>query len=583
MTDQYLDADEQDDSLLHKYKLGDWQSFLYLLRYTRTYKRYFIPAFSLIFLHALITLSAVRTMGYLVEEGLMKKDISLSWTYAGIILLLLAAGVLSHWLGPRLLAKGASFSLLKMREDIFSRLPLFPMSYYDRQPQGRIIVRITHDVEGIENFFTSSLEGLLRAIFFGISAIIAMLLTNWSLGFVLSLCVLPAVIFIISTRRYARQVNRNISRTSSTCNSRLAEYIDGLPLIRIFGLEKWSKDNYQNSIDSHLTAQLQANSFYSWSRPLTTFLCGIPFAVLIWFGGQKVIAGNLGIGVFVAFSGYCNSFFHSVMALAQEFHIIQQAFSNAERVAGFLKQSTEDHVLGQDGVHSTAADGGALRGAISFKNVYMSYDGSEWILKDINLSMEKGQKVGLIGKSGSGKSSTISLLSRLYEFQKGDIVIDGRPIRDYSRSFLRGQIGFVSQEIVVHRGSWRDNLSFTPVSNKKIEECCERIGLWQIMKKSGLTLDSEILEGGANLSSGEQQLLCFARIFLQDPAILILDEATANMDEHHEEQVHRAIDLVMKNRTCIIVAHRLVSLKSCDRIFKFDKGKVIELFDKTAF
>ena len=577
MAHQYLDADEQDESLLHKYRLGDLQSFLYLLRYTRNYRWYFIPAFCLILVHALITLSAVRAMGYLVEDGLMKKDVSLSWFYAGIILFLLAIGLFSHWLGPRLLAKGASFSLLKMREDIFSRLPLFPMSYYDRQPQGRIIVRITHDVEGIESFFTTSLEGLLRSIFFGITAIAAMLLTDLSLGFIISLCVLPAFIFIVSTRRHARQVNRNISRTSSSCNSRLAEYIDGLPLIRIFGLEKWSKENYDSSIDSHLNAQLQANSFYSWSRPLATFLCGLPLTFLIWFGGRDVMAGNLGVGVFVAFAGYCNSFFYSVMALAQEFHIIQQAFSNAERVAGFLKQSTEDHVLGQDGVHHTAADGGTLKGAICFENVFMSYDGSNWTLKDINLSIEEGQKVGFIGKSGSGKSSTISLLSRLYEFQKGNIIIDGRPIRDYSRSFLRSKIGFVSQDIVVHRGSWRENLSFNPISNKKIEECCHQIGLWEIMKKSGLTLDSEILEGGSNLSSGERQLLCFGRIFLQDPAILILDEATANMDEHHERQVHQAIDLVMKNRTCIIVAHRLVSLKDCDRIFKFDCGQVVEL------
>ena len=577
MDHQYLDADEQDESTIHKYRLGDLQSFFYLLRYTRDYKWYFIPAFSLILGHALITLSAIRAMGYLVEDGLMKKDVSASWFYAGIILFLLVLGLLSNWLGPRLLAKGASFSLLKMREDIFSRLPLFPMSYYDRQPQGRIIVRITHDVEGIENFFTSSLEGLLRAIFFGISAIIAMLLTDLSLGFIISLCVFPAFIFIILTRRHARQVNRNISRSSSNCNSRLAEYLDGLPLIRIFGLEKWSKKNYDQLIDSHLNAQLNANFFYSWSRPLTTFLCGLPLTFLIWFGGRDVIAGNLGVGIFVAFSGYCNSFFQSVMALAQEFHIIQQAFSNAERVAGFLKQSTEEHVLGKDGIHQKTIDNGPLQGAISFKNVFMSYDESKWALNNINLSIEKGQKVGFIGRSGSGKSSTISLLSRLYEFQKGEIIIDGRPIRDYSRSFLRSKIGFVSQEIVVHRGSWRDNLSFYPVSTEKMEECCRQTGLLKVMNQAGLNLDSEILESGANLSSGEKQLLCFTRIFLQDPAILILDEATANMDEHHEKQVHQAIDLVMRNRTCIIIAHRVVSLKGCDRIFKFKQGEVTEL------
>ncbi|MCY4524741.1 MAG: ABC transporter ATP-binding protein, partial [Halobacteriovoraceae bacterium] len=485
--------------------------------------------------------------------------------------------IFAHWFGPRLLAKGASFSLLKMREAIFSRLPMFPMSYYDRQPQGRIIVRITHDVEGIENFFTSSLEGLLKAVFFSISAIAAMLLTDFSLGLTLSFCVLPAFVFVIASRRYARQVNRNISRTSSTCNSKLAEYIDGLPVIRIFGLEKWIKQNYDNFIKSHLNAQLQANSFYSWSRPLTTFLCGVPFVVLVWFGGKEVMAGTLGVGVFVAFSGYCNSFFQSIMALSQEFHIIQQAFSNAERVAGFLKQSTEDQVLGEDGIHQTAADGGPLKGGIDFQNVSMSYDGINPVLKDVDFSIKAGEKVGFIGRTGSGKSSTISLLSRLYEFQSGDIVMDGRSIREYSRAFLRGNIGFVSQDVMIHRGTWGDNLSFEPVGNDKMKKCCEQTGLWEIMKKSNRTFDSQISEGGHNLSSGEKQLLCFTRIFLQNPAILILDEATANMDEHHEQQVHQTIDMVMKNRTCIIVAHRLAGIKNCDRIFQFDQGRVKEV------
>lgn len=576
---QYLRKDEQDESMLSKDKLKDGQSLLYLLRFTKGARGPLILALGLILINALCMVAMARVTGSLVEEGLIAANKALAWKYACVILLLLGGDLICFWMSRKILARVATFTLLEIRKALFLHLQHLPMSYYDRQPQGRIITRLTHDVEGMENFFTSSFARLADACFLGVISIAAMVWTDLALGSMVASWAIPAFLFVLLTRDRARFFNRRISRASSACNARLSEYVDGLEVIRSLGLEDWTKRQYDGLVDEHQKAQLTANSFFSWSRPLMTFLCALPLIAFVWMGGHAVLASTLSVGIFVAFVGYCERFFHPIMTLAQEFHIIQQAFTSAERVALFLKESTENEVLGRDG----PLDGRkmpSLQGLVRFENVSMAYEAPHWIVKDLNFTIEKGEKIGMVGATGSGKTTTISLLLRLYEFQKGTISLDGHSIRDYSRSFLRDHIGLVSQDVVLFRGTLRENLSFggkdERMADQHIIECCRETGLLQVMEHSSLHLDSEVLENGANLSAGERQLLSLTRILLKNPSILILDEATAHIDSHHERIVHRGIERVMKGRTCLIVAHRLETLKNCDRIFVFDRGHIKE-------
>tara|TARA_R110002072_G_scaffold276051_1_gene437621 strand:+ start:386845 stop:388641 length:1797 start_codon:yes stop_codon:yes gene_type:complete len=570
----FLEADEQDDKNIKKNALSDVKSFKYLLKFAAPYKFQFIFSIAAMMMSSFFTLSSARLMGSFVEDGLLARSYKESAFYAIAIVSVSALSFLFMWLGRKLLTKYSSLAILDIRKVLFQHLQVLPIFFYDTQPQGRVVTRVTHDVEGIEQFFTSTLGRLVSALFLTTMSISAMLLTNFWLGLALVGSVFPAIIFIYFTRNIVRNVNRRMSKDSSALNSKLSEFINGLSVIRSFGLEEWSNDEYEVAVSTHERSQLDANFLYGWSRPLISFLCTTPIILLVWFGGKEVLAGTMGVGVFVAFVRYCERFFNPIMTLAREVHVIQQAFTSAERVVSFLKHKPEESVLGINGL---IKDEHTMQGRIDFDNVWMSYNEEDWILKGLNFSIKAGDKIGLVGRTGCGKSTTVNLISRLYEFQKGDILVDGVSIRLFNREYLRSMIGFVAQDPVLFRGSFAQNLS--PMKNVSKEEIlyqCDTTGLSKIMHKNGFTLDTEIFEGGSNLSVGERQLVALTRILINNPKILILDEATANIDPAYEKIIHEAINKVMVGRTCLMIAHRLATIEHCDRIFVFDEGRLVE-------
>ena len=294
---------------------------------------------------------------------------------------------------------------------------------------------------------------------------------------------------------------------------------------------------------------------------------------LLSVGGARVFAGTMSIGLFVTFIRFCERFSRPISALAQEIHTIQTAFTNAERITHFLTRPTEADALGPDGTRVAHP----LKGEISFKNVVMSYDGSKTVLKNLNFNVEPASKIGFAGRTGSGKTTTLGLLARLYEFQEGEILVDGVSIREYSRSSLRSQIGYVSQDVVIFKGSVRENLAFgSAIQDSALVGACNRTGLTEILRTRGLTLDTLLLDQGANLSFGERQLLALTRVLVKNPSLLIMDEATANIDPGYEKLVSQAVESLMKGRTCFFIAHRLATLRDCDSILVFRDGQLVE-------
>jgi len=569
----FLAADEQDESSVKDFSLGDISSFKKILSYAASYKVGLFAGLLLMLFSSLMALGSARLMGNLVEFGLVAKNKSAAFTYSAYVIGLEVGALLAMWQGRRLLSLYSSKTVLGIRENLFYHLQQLPVSFYDRQPQGRVVTRVTHDVEGIESFFTSSMGRLLNAGFMAIFAITAMLVTDFRLGIILVSSIIPAVIFIYLTRNQVRKANRKLSHSNSALNSKLSEFLSGMEVIRTYGLEQWSKEQYDGMISEYKKSHLGANTLYAWTRPLVALLCSTPLIGLVWFGGKEVMMGTMSVGLFVTFIRYCERFFTPIMTLAREVHVIQQAFTSAERVASFLNHEEEVVTLGEDGSLAPLN----LEGSIEFKDVWMAYANENYVLKGLNFNILAGEKIGLVGTTGCGKTTTVSLLSRLYEFQKGEVLFDGHSIRDYQRSFLRSQIGFVSQDAILFRGSFRKNLcTDSTVEDSDILEACEVTGLSRVMKLGGWNLDSEIYDAGANLSVGERQLLALTRVLIKNPSVLILDEATANIDPWFEKIIHLAVDRVMKGRTCLMIAHRLSTLDHCDRIFVFDSGQLIE-------
>jgi ABC-type multidrug transport system fused ATPase/permease subunit len=571
--DQFLMADEQDDSRIAFTALANSRAFALLLSFAAKFKGRYIAALVLMLSNSVLAIYSARLMGTLVEQGLVPKDYERSLWLAGSILLVEVLAILLVWGGRWLLSQAASKTIFSIREHCFEHLQALPLSYYDRQPQGRVVTRVTHDVEGIDEFFSSSMGRLVQAAFMAIVVMVAMLVTDQQLGLWLVLSTVPIFVFSFLTSDSVRQFNRRTSRLSSILNSQLSELISGLDVIRSFGLETWSKRIYDGKIQDHLNAQLASNRLFAFQQPFIAFLCSLPLVVLVWKGGTMVLAGSLSVGIFVAFVRYCERFLNPIMTLARESHIIQQAFTNAERVAAFLAEETEEKVLKGD----KKIKQGRLSGEIAFFDVNMSYDNVTPILKNLTFNIRSGEKIGLVGTTGCGKTTTVSLISRLYEYQSGDIVLDGRDLRDYHPDFIRSQIGFVSQDAIIFRGSLRENLTCDEgLGDESILAGAKETGLTKVMRDNGLTLESEILDGGANLSVGERALVALTRVLLNDPAILVLDEATANIDPHFEKLIHDAIHKMMKGRTCLMIAHRLSTLESCDRLLVFEKGRLVE-------
>ncbi|GAB4015523.1 MAG: ABC transporter ATP-binding protein [Bdellovibrio sp.] len=574
----FLQDDEQEESQLAKRSLKDTRALKTLLSYARERALGFGLALTLMLSGSFVSIVSARFMGQLVEFGLMPRKVDQSIYYSAVIIGLEILGVLLLWFGRKLLAKESMQSLLTMRERCFRHLQVLPLSYYDRQPLGRIVTRVSHDIEGIEEFFSSSLGRLLQAMMTGVVVFVTMMLTDFKLGFVLFLLMLPTVFLISFTKNYVRGLNRKVSKLSARINAKLSEFISGIDVIRSFGAESWSKTVYDQSVGEHLGAQIKSNQFYSLVFPLVSFLSTLPLIGLIWIGGHRVLEASLSIGVFVAFIRYAERLNAPVMTLAREVHVIQQAFSNLERVSGFLAEETEEKtLLSEEPKIVEDLERGHLKGEIVFNHVSMSYGQDLWALKDVSFHIRPGEKIGLVGTTGSGKTTTVSLLARLYEYQEGEIILDGHSLRRYDRNYLRSRLGFVGQEAILFRGSLRDNLSSRDeLSDQDILMACAETGLLQMMKTNLLDLDSTVLEGGANLSVGERALVALTRVVLNNPSLMILDEATANIDPVAEKLIHTAVDRLMDQKTCLIIAHRLSTLESCDRLFVFSQGKLVE-------
>ena len=569
----YLLIDDQDESRLKSNSVGDWSSVLMLYEHAQSFKFQILFSLLLIFFSSVFAIYSSKLMGDLLEKGLMTKNIEKSIFYSVAIILAEILSVYLIWQGRKKLADSSSRVIYSVRKRLFAKLQELPLIYYDRQPQGRIVTRITHDVEGIEEFFTSSLGNLLSATIMTILAVVAMIISNFKLGMIMTVSIIPALLLVSKTKEAIKNSNRRVSRFSSAINAKLSEYINGLDVIRSFGLEKWSQSNFDLTVDDYLFAQLKGNLLYAWSIPTVGFLATLPLIGLVWYGGLGVLSGAFSLGLFVAFVRYYERFFNPIMLLSREIHVVQQAFTSTERIMNFLKEVDEDALLLSNGRMTFTH----LDGDIKFNNVHMQYIENEWVLKDLNFHIKPGEKIGLVGKTGCGKTTTVSLLSRLYEFQRGDITIDDIPIRNFDRHELRSHIGFVSQDAIIFRASLRENLSTrSSLNDQDLIDASKKTGLISSLSKEGFNLDMELLEGGANLSVGQRQLVSLTRVLVSNPSILVLDEATANIDPFYEDIIHKAVMEIMKSRTCLIIAHRLDTLKQCDRVFVFNEGKLVE-------
>lgn len=502
-----------------------------------------------------------------------EKDLTAVYLIALLFLAILIVGGLLNYVQSRLLQSTGQKIIFDIRQNLFSHVERLSVSFFDRNPVGRLVTRVTNDVEALNDMFTSVLVYLFKDIFILVGIMAIMLNLNWQLALV-SFLTLPLILFVSYLyKRLARDVFRQVRIKIARINASLAENLSGMFVVHLFRREKEQYKKFHEISTDHFRSswrELQNNALF---RPMMDLIYSLGLALLIWFGGHFAIGGAVQIGVLYAFIDYLGRIFQPINDLTEKYTIMQSAMASSERIFQLMDQKPEI----TDPPDPVPID--RLKGEIRFDHVWFGYNPDEWVLKDITFHVKPGEVVAFVGATGAGKSSIIQLLTRFYDIQKGSITIDGIDVRKMRIEDLRRNIGVVLQDVFLFAGDIRSNirLNHEEISDQKIIEVAKAVNAHTFIEKLPAQYDEPVQERGATLSSGERQLLSFARTLAVDPAILVLDEATAHIDTETELLIQEALKKLTKGRTTIIIAHRLSTIQHADKIILLHKGEIKEM------
>ncbi|PYT79588.1 MAG: antibiotic ABC transporter ATP-binding protein [Acidobacteria bacterium] len=498
----------------------------------------------------------------------------LSLIYLGV----LAFDFLAQYIQIRIMQHVGQETMYDMRREIFSHLQRLPMSYFDRNPVGRLVTRVTTDVDALNDLFAAGVVTMINDFF--LLAVMAGLLFKIDARLALdALAVLPGILVVtLIFRKYVRDANRRIRTAIARINAFLQEYISGMSVVQLFNREQKAKEDFSKRNRDNMLAWRDAILAYALFYPAVEFLSFATIALIYWAGGNRIFHGTLTLGVLVAFTMYAQRFFRPIQDLSEKFNILQSAMAASERI---FKLLDEPVTIQSD---PQAVKLVCPRGEIEFRNVWFSYRNvpepadEDWVLRDVSFRVEPGQTFAIVGHTGAGKTTLISLLLRFYDIQCGQILLDGKDIRLIELQDLRRQFGIVLQDPFLFTGTIETNvrLGTQNIENATVERALEEVGLGEFIRSLSSGAATVVNERGSTLSVGQRQLINFARALAHNPRFLILDEATSSVDTKTELQIREALSRLLSGRTALVIAHRLSTIQHADRILVFHKGRLRE-------
>ncbi len=581
-------------------KVYDSRLMRRLLVYVRPYGWLVVAALCCLLLDGLMQLVGPLMTQRVIDTALPSRDIGLVWRSAAIFAASLAIGAACQYAETILTSLLGQRVMRDLRADIFAHLQSLPVPFFDRNPVGRLVTRVTSDVEALNELFTAGVVAGLGDLFTLLAISALMIAIDWRLALA-SFAVVPFVYLVSHLFRLkVRDAYRDIRTRLARINAFLHERISGMRIVQIFGRESTEAARFDALNRDHLDSHLASITFYAMYFPAIEVLTSVALAALIVTGAHRVGAGTLTVGTVAAFLQLVRRFFQPLQDLSDKFNTLQQAMAASERVFALLGEGRGARGEGRGEIATSAAVGlsphpsplaprRSLGVTVEFQDVWFAYDSGhiargegqqatpEWVLKGVSFRAEPGKTVALVGHTGAGKTTIINLLLRFYDPQRGRILIDGVDARDLELATLRGLIGYVQQDIFLFAGDVLSNIRLSnPIAEDVVAAAAARVGADRVIRRLPHGYAQVLGERGASISVGERQLLSFARAIAADPALLVLDEATSAVDSEIEADIQRALAALMDGRTTIAVAHRLSTIVNADEILVLHHGQVRE-------
>lgn len=543
-----------------------------LAKYMRPYRSIFWLSVILTLLLAAVAPALPLLVEYTLDNYILAGKYSgLATMLIFMLILLIAQTVIRYF--HTLMTNTLGQSVIRdIRIQVFNHIINLRLKYFDKTALGKLITRTISDLETIANIFSEGLIQIIGDLLQLLVILGVMFYTDWQLTLIV-LVPMPLMIWATYIFKEAmKSAFQSVRLWVSNLNTFLQEHISGMAVIQYFAREKQEYKKFEVINKEHRDAHIRANWYFSIFFPVLEVIVAISTGLLVWYGSKQILDDRISPGVVVAFLMYINMIFRPIRELIDKFNTLQMGMVSAERIFEVLDTNEFTPEIGNYKPQE-------IKGKIEFKNVWFAYNEDNWVLRDVSFEISPGQTLALVGATGAGKSSVISILSRFYEIQKGQILLDGIDIREYDLQYLRSNIATVLQDVFLFSDSIQSNISLhdPSVSIETIKEASKKIGAYSFIKKLPNGFDYQVQERGATLSSGQGQLISFIRALVHDPKILILDEATSSIDTETELTIQSAIDNMMQGRTAIVIAHRLSTIQKADKIIVLEKGEVKEI------
>lgn len=543
-----------------------------VLKYVKPYKKRFYFTFFLTI--CLAALSPLRPLliQYTFDNYIVLPDpdglLTMTLIIIGVLLLESITYYFytysANWLGQTVIKD--------LRLEIYRHINQLKLKYFDKTAIGTLVTRVVSDIETIADIFSNGILVILGDLLKIVVIVSVMFYKSWQLALI-TLSTIPFLlvatyIFKNGIRSSFQDVRTQVSRL----NAFLQEHITGMHIVQVFNREEREMTRFKTINAQHRDAHIRSVWYYSIFLPVVEILSATSLGLLVWWGGREVLAERASVGEIVAFILFIHMLFRPIRELADKFNTLQMGMVSSERV--FRVLDTDEHIEDSGNIES-----GRIEGDIEFKNVWFAYKQDDYVLKDISFSVKNGETLALVGATGSGKTSIINLLSRFYEFEKGEVTVDGQSIKQYPKEFLRHNIAVVLQDVFLFSDTVYRNITLgdDSISLETVIQAAKDFGAHEFISELLGGYEYNVMERGAMLSVGQRQLISFIRAYVHNPAILVLDEATSSIDTESEHIIQKALEKLMEGRTSIVIAHRLATIQNASKILVLEKGKILEI------